>query len=58
VINHSWHNQNAVIAGRIAQQIIEGVKLLKFSRNLDITRINQNNKNEEKIVRVIPINKP
>jgi hypothetical protein len=41
MINHDWHNQNAVIAERMAQQIIEVVRLLKSSKNLVITRINK-----------------
>jgi hypothetical protein len=44
VIIHNWHSQNADIAGRITQQIIEVVRSLKLSKNLEITRINQNNK--------------
>jgi hypothetical protein len=43
VINHRWHNQNAVIEERTTQQVIEVARLLKLSKNLEITRINQNN---------------
>jgi hypothetical protein len=40
-------HSNSVIAERIAQQIIGVVRLLKNSKNLKITRINQNNKRRQ-----------
>jgi predicted ribonuclease YlaK len=47
VINHNWYNQNAVIAERTTQQFIEVARLLKLSKNIEITGINQNNKRRQ-----------
>jgi hypothetical protein len=59
VINHIWHNQNAVIVERTTQQVIEVVKLLNLSKNL---RDNKNKPKHQmktnKIVRVVPRNEP
>jgi hypothetical protein len=44
---------------RTTQQVIEVARLLKLSKNLEITGINQNNKRrQKKIIRVVPKKEP